>query len=219
MDDEEKLVGIVTVDDIIDVIEEEASEDIYALAGTTEDPEAVHAPMRMVFRRLPWLMVTMLGEFLIAWTIRGYEQSLLAVVFALVLFIPVIMATGGNVGTQSLAIAVRSIALGESAGRNMYQVIGREALVGAMLGLACGLFTGLAAALWLGMYALGLIILIAMTITLTFSAVLGALIPMAFKAAGRDPALASGPFITTLNDITSVTIYFVLATQLLHLFR
>ena len=213
------LVGIVTVDDVIDVIEEEASEDIYALGGTTEGPEAAPAPFSMMFRRLPWLLVTILGELFTARVIRGYEQNLLSIVFALILFIPVIMATGGNVGTQSLATMVRSIALGELAGRSITRIIAREALVGAMLGVACGLFTGLLASIWLGTYAVGLVIVISMTITLMFSAVLGSVIPIGFKVSGRDPALASGPFITTLNDITSVTIYFMLATQLLHLFQ
>lgn len=215
IDEAEKLVGIVTVDDVIDVIEEEASEDIYLLSGTTEDPEAVHAPANMTVRRLPWLLVTIIGELMVAQVIRGFEEQLLSVIFALVLFIPVVMATGGNVGTQSLAMTVRSLALGELVGKSIYRLIGREVLVGVMLGMACGFFTGGLAALWLGDFGLGLVIFISMTVTLMFSAVMGSLIPIGFKALGKDPALASGPFITTLNDITSVTIYFLLAMQLL----
>lgn len=217
VDGKEKLVGIITVDDIIDVIEEEASEDIYALGGTTEHPEAVHTPIPAAMRRMPWLLITVIGEIFTARVIKGYELTLQEI-FALVLFIPVIMATGGNVGTQSLATTVRSIALGEQAGRSVWQVIRREAAIGVMLGVTIGLFTAAIAVKWIGAPALGLVIGISMTLTLTFSAVLGVLIPILFKALGRDPALASGPFITTLNDITSVTIYFLLAIRLIHLF-
>lgn len=218
VDESDKLVGVITVDDIIDVIEEEASEDIYALGGTTEDPEAVRSPLPSAIRRLPWLLITVIGEIFTALVISGYEVTL-EQVLALVFFVPVIMATGGNVGTQSLAMMVRSIALEEQAGRSVKQVILREGATGILLGVMIGIFTAIIASIWMHMLSLGLVIAIAMTLTLTFSAMLGALIPLIFRSLGKDPALASGPFITTLNDIVSVTIYFILATQLLHLIR
>lgn len=216
VDEQERLVGIITVDDIIDVIEEEASRDIYALAGTSEDPEAIRTAVPSVVRRLPWLLITVVGEIFLARVISGYEltlQQVLAVVF----FIPVIMATGGNVGTQSLATMVRSIALGEQLNKTVWQAISREAIIGFLLGVPIGVFAGGIALLWQHNIVLGVVILISMTLTLTLSAVLGALIPLIFKWLGKDPAYASGPFITTLNDITSITIYFMLASQLLHL--
>ncbi|MDD3928005.1 MAG: magnesium transporter [bacterium] len=125
------------------------------------------------------------------------------------------MAAGGNVGTQSLASMIRSIALGSLTIRQIPAIIGRETIVGLLLGLASGVLVGLVAQIWLGQWQLGLVIGLSMSVTLALASVMGTTIPLAFRWAGRDPAFASGPFITTLNDIISIFIYLILASLLI----
>jgi len=213
VDSNQRLVGVVTIDDVVDIISEEASEDIYRLAGTQDEREIVD-PLKLAAKRFPWILIGLVGELLNGRVIKGFSPSLSEVI-AVSFFIPVIMAAGGNVGTQSLASMIRAIALGSLTIRQIPAIIGRETIVGLLLGLASGVLVGLVAQIWLGQWQLGLVIGLSMSVTLALASVMGTTIPLAFRWAGRDPAFASGPFITTLNDIISIFIYLILASLLI----
>jgi magnesium transporter len=208
-----QLLGIITVDDIIDVIEAETTEDIYKLAGTTEIEAGRNLPdiLSEVVKRIPWLFVLLFTSLLSGSVIQNFEQMLESVV-ALSFFIPVLMGTGGNAGTQSLTVVVRGLALGEINNRELGRAILDEIKVGLFLGFVCGLIITLIALLWQGDYILGLVVGGAMFWTVLIAALLGTLIPLVINYFGADPAVAAGPFITTLIDVSGLFIYFSLAT-------
>ncbi len=219
VDAQGKMLGIVTVDDALDVMEAEATEDIHKMAGITtsanEEDVLLSAPVwKAAARRLPWLIICLAGDLISGSVIKGFEAALQAVV-ALAFYIPVLMATGGNVGTQSLAIAVRGLATGDMNKKTFARHIAKESLAGLWLGLICGPIVGLIAWLTQGDLALGLVVGITMWLTLTLSALVGMLIPVLFHAVNVDPAVASGPFITTVVDINALLIYFFLSTTLM----
>lgn len=213
VDDENRLLGIVTVDDVIDVIEEEATEDIYRMAGTAV-PEAeglIDGILKRAKGRLPWLLGLLLGEMVAANVIEGFKETLQSVV-VLAYFIPVLIGMGGNVGTQSLAIAVRGLATGELETRKLRSALARELKVGLVLGLGSGVAVFLVVMAWQRLPAIGLIVGVAMVLALVSAAFLGTLVPFVLHRFGVDPAVASGPFVTTLMDILGLLIYFVTAT-------
>jgi len=217
VDDDGVLKGIVTVDDVIEAIEEEVSEDMFRIAGTGEkDP--IHGSIRKkVWLRLPWLMVTLLGGLAICRVVGGFQGSISKVV-ALASFLPLIPLMGGNVAIQASTIIVRGIATGDIVRGNLARVIGREILVAAIMGTICGLVAAGMAQLLHGAPILGVVIGTAVFSAVVVAATLGTLMPLLFHAIGIDPAVAAGPFVTILNDLTSVTIYLTLATLLiLHL--
>lgn len=212
VDDKDHLLGIITVDDIIEVLQEEATEDIMKLSGTVETIDIEKkGPYQRALRRLPWLLVALFGEIISGGVIDGFSHALEAVV-ALSFFIPVLMDMGGNVGTQSSAIIVRGIATGNinpyEIGKNLF----RETVVGVLVGVFSGLMVAGIAVLWQKIPTLGLVVGTAMTITLTTAAIIGTLIPLTLNRLGKDPAVASGPFITTALDISGLFIYFGSAT-------
>ncbi|MGI6713321.1 MAG: magnesium transporter [Bacillota bacterium] len=213
VDNENSLVGIVTVDDIIDVINEEVTEDIYRLAGATEiDLEA--SPIKQIVgslrSRLPWLLVTLAGGLLAGRIIRVLEAELQAVV-ALAYFIPLLTGMGGNVGTQSSTLTVRGLATGQINAQEIFLTVGREALVGTAVGLICGIIVTIVAYFWQKSLLLGLIVGGALLGNMFTAATMGTLVPMVFKRLGIDPAVASAPFISTSIDITGLLIYTGLA--------
>jgi magnesium transporter len=214
VDQDMRLLGVITVDDLVDVLEEEATEDLLRLSGSVGEPEEADSLVVQAAKRLPWLLVAIGGEMITANVIMGFEIILSRIV-ALAFFIPVIMATAGNVGTQSLAGMVRGITLGEADVRDVAAILWREARVGVMLGVTCGLVVGVLARLWGQQPVLGLVVGVSMAIALVIAAALGGLIPLVLKWFKRDPAYASGPFISAINDVTSITIYFLLATLLM----
>jgi len=209
------LIGIVTVDDVIDVIYEEASEDIFLLGGTTELAEHEQNVLAKTLQsRLPWLFVTLLEGLIAGQVLRSLESELTAVV-ALAFFIPLLTGMGGNVGTQSATIAVRGLAVGQIDTRDVFRVAGRETLTGIMLGLINGLIVAIVAILWQNSLVLGLIVGLAMLANMTTAALMGTVVPIAFKRVGVDPAVASAPFITASIDITGLLIYSTLASLLI----
>jgi magnesium transporter len=216
VDANNRLLGIVTVDDIIDVIEEEATEDIYRMAGTgaDEEEELAASPWVKARRRLPWLGVLLVGNFLSANVIQGFTSTLERIV-ALAYFIPVLMDMGGNVGTQSFAVVVRGLSTGEIDTRRLLRTVLREAEVGVLVGAIFGTAIALIASLWQGSPMLGLVVGLAMGITLITAAMVGTFVPLVFDRVGVDIAVASGPFITTVIDVTGLMIYFWLATTLM----
>jgi magnesium transporter len=211
VDKTNKLVGIVTVDNILDIVVEEASEDIYHMAGVKEDG-LLHRPISVVTRlRLPWLIICLAGGMVAARIVGAFEEALAAVVI-LAAFIPVIMGMGGNIGTQSSTIVVRGLAIGSIDIKNIWGILWRELRVGLLIGIICGIAVGVIAQIWRGIPDLGIVVGTSMTATITVAAFLGAFLPIVFQRFKIDPALASGPAVTTLKDITALLIYFGIAT-------
>ncbi len=220
IDDAERLVGIITVDDVIDVIEEEATEDILRFAGMTdEELEYQEEPLiisvyHSVRARLPWLVITIFGGLLSAFVISGF-QGALAADQTLALFMPLLAGMGGNVGTQSSTLTVRNIALFDIKGTVMWRTLLQEIVVGFFVGLICAGIVGLLSYFMRGRYLLSLIVAVAMWANIVTAATIGTIVPLVFKRIGVDPAVASAPFITTTIDITGLSIYFTLATALM----
>ncbi len=214
VDEKGSLRGIITVDDILDVVEEEATEDIYRLVGTSEvrGTDMVNASvLNVVTRRLPWLLVCLVGGLLSGSVIQVFEKTLQAIVM-LAIFIPVIMDMGGNVGSQSSTVFVRGLATGEIEANEVWGYFLKEVRIGFTMGFICGIMIGLAAIFWQNSITLGLIVSITMFVTITLAAVIGTLIPLLFWKMGVDPAITAGPFVTTIKDVTGLLIYFYTAT-------
>jgi magnesium transporter len=213
-----KLLGIVTVDDCIDILEEEATEDFFKMSGTSFAEEYARKPLYQIARiRLPWLITCLIGGFFSAFVIKSFNFVLNEVI-ALASFIPIIMGMGGNVGTQSSTATVRGMAIGTIDYKKPYRVVLRETLIGLIMGMVCGLITGTLTVLILGgeKFMLGIVICLSMLVALTVATFIGVVSPLIFRRLNIDPAIASGPFITTTVDITGLTIYFTLATILIH---
>lgn len=210
-----QLVGIITVDDIIEVIEDEATEDIYKMAATTDVYDVKGGLLSIVKKRIPWLLILLVGDLLSGSVIKNFEASLQAIV-ALAFFIPVLMDMGGNVGTQSLAVVVRGLATGKLYLSNYLSHIWREIKVGLIMALILGLAISAIVLYWQGDPKLGIVVGVSMFATLLTAIIVGTSVPFIMDAVGVDPALASGPFITTIVDITGLFIYFYMATILIN---
>jgi magnesium transporter len=211
------LVGQILVDDIIDVFEEEASEDILKMAGTTEEELVYGSKIFRISRaRLPWLLTNLFGGILTGyflWLFRVTVQDVLA----LITFIPVITAMGGNVGIQTSTIMVRGIAVRKVLPENMFDVLLKEIKIGAIIGLVCGVVAGVVANFWHHKPLLGVVVGMAMFFAITVAAITGALAPVFFQKVRVDPALASGPIVATVVDIAGIIIYMLIATMFLKL--
>lgn len=205
------LLGRIMHDDVVDVIEEEADEDILRLAGA-EEPELVYTNkiFSIASARLPWLVANAFGGLVsgsLLWRFRlGFPHML-----TLMIFIPVIAAMGGNVGTQSSVIVIRGFATGRVDLKNLGRVIVKELSIGLIMGSLCGLTVGVFARLWQGDAILGLTVGTAMAAAMVVSTMMGVLIPSFFRLVKIDPALASGPLVTTSNDIIGISIYYMVA--------
>ncbi len=214
-----RMLGIITVDDILDVLQEEATEDIYRLAGASEveGVELIDASVRQVVsRRLPWLFISLIGGVFAGSVIGAFENTLETLV-VLAFFIPVIMDMGGNVGTQSSTIFVRGIATGEIESDEVWLYFYKEVRVGMVMGLICGIIITFVPLLWQGDIYLGLVVGFSMSITVALAALIGTLVPLLCNKAGIDPAITAGPFVTTIKDVTGLVIYFGTATIFLDL--
>jgi magnesium transporter len=212
VDSENKLVGVITVDDVIDVIKDEATEDVYRLAGVSIDDGVLTPPGDSLRRRLPWLLLNLVTAFAAASIVGLFTRTIESVVI-LAAFMPVVAGMGGNAGTQTLAVIVRGISIGELQWSNARQALVKEALVGLGNGLALGLVGAIGA--WVvtgGNWPLGFILMAAMIINMFVAAVAGTLIPLGLRAMKVDPALASSVFITTLTDLFGFLSFLGLAT-------
>lgn len=217
VDDDGRLIGILTTDDIIRVIQSEASEDIAKLAGTSADELQSRSVLNIVRLRMPWLIVTVAGGMLLSGVIRGFEDTLRQLI-ALASFTPLIAGMGGNVGTQSSTIVVRGMATGEIPPERERSTIWRECRTGMVLGLVYGLVaSGAAWALYHSVMParFPLVVGFAMWISMTVAGTMGAAVPFALKRFGTDPANATGPFITTCTDLLTNVLYLSVATVIL----
>ena len=214
VNDRHEMLGIITVDDIIDVIDEEASDDYSKLAGLSDVDDVESSPFKAAKKRLPWLiMLLFLG--MITASLMGQFEATLEKVALLALFIPLISGTSGNSGTQALAVAVRGIATGEIGGKSKIKMLFREVLTGLITGIVCGVIVVGIIFFWKGSLIIGLLVGAAISISILVATIAGSFIPLLIHKLGADPAVASGPFITTLNDVTSILIYLGLASMFL----
>lgn len=236
VDDEDRIVGIARVDALMDIVDEEASEDIYRQAGLAFTGEEVsrstailQSPLRMIlWLRMPWLLVALAGGLAAGAVIDQFEETLEAVII-LAFFVPAIMDMGGNVGTQSSTIFVRGLALGHIDEKTARSHILKEGLVGATIGVLIGAVAGTAGFVWANFFwagtetvagpavatEVGIVIFVSMVVTCFVASLVGYVVPYISHVLDLDPAAVSDPFITTIKDITALVVYFGLATLLL----
>jgi len=218
VDHENKLVGIITVDDVVDVIQDEATEAVYRMAGVGGDDTVESPTMDSLRRRLPWLLVNLATAFLAA-SVVGLFENTIGQVVALAALMPIVAGMGGNAATQTLAVIVRGLALGELTWTNSRKALAKEALVGLSNGVALGAVAMLGAWLLKGSFLLGVVLALAMIVNMFVAATAGTLIPLGLRALKVDPALASSVFITTLTDVFGFLSFLGLATLFLPYLR
>ena len=213
-----KLIGIITVDDVIDVIREEATEDFLQMAGAGKDNEILLKPLHQkIFLRAPWLFASWIGGVAAMFIINGFEHELQKVL-ALASFIPIIAGMGGNIATQSSTIVVRGMATGRVNMPQFFHIVGRETLVGTALGVIFGLLLGLMALVQYSTPSyLGIVVGISVFAVMVMAATLGTVIPMLLKRFHIDAAIATGPFITTAIDVLGISLYFYVAKYMLNI--
>jgi magnesium transporter len=211
IDDSDRLVGVITVDDIVDVIAEEAEEDMRALGGVPAEEELSDSVWETAKRRFPWLFANMITAFVAASVIRLFESSVAQMV-SLAVLMPIVASMGGNAGTQTMTVAVRALAMCELGRANAWRIVRRELFVGLMNGIAFALIMGVIAATWFSVTDLGLVIGLAMLTVLTAAALGGILIPLLLTRLGIDPAVSSGPFVTTITDVVGFFSFLGIAT-------
>ena len=213
VDDEGRLVGVITIDDAMAVLDEEHEEDIMRLAGVGEGSLSDRV-IETTKQRLPWLAVNLVTAVLASLVIAQFEAAIAQVV-ALAVLMPIVASMGGNAGTQSLTVAVRALATKDLTGANLWRVIRREVAVGLINGLAFAVIMGIVGILWFGSPQLGGVIATAMVINLVIAGLAGIVIPVILEKVGVDPALASGAFVTTVTDVVGFFAFLGLAVMVL----
>jgi magnesium transporter len=211
VDEADRLVGVITVDDVVDVISEEADEDLKALGGVQAEEELSDSVWDTVKGRFPWLFANMLTAFLASLVIRQFETSLEKMV-ALAVLMPTVASMGGNAGTQTMTVAVRALATRQLGRGNALRIVRRELMVGVMNGVGFALIMGMLAAAWFQVADLGIVIGMAAITVLIAAALGGILIPLTLERLGVDPAVSSGPFVTTITDVVGFFSFLGIAT-------
>jgi magnesium transporter len=211
VDTENRLVGVITIDDVVDVIEEEADEDLKALGGVTSDEELSDSVWSIARGRFNWLLVNLATAFL-ASSVLGLFEGQLQKMVALAVLAPIVASQGGNAATQTMTVAVRALATRELGSNNAFRVVMREGLVGLVNGFAFAVITGIAAVAWFRIPALGVVIGLAIICNLVAGALGGILIPMVLERVRADPAVASGTFVTTITDVVGFFSFLGIAT-------
>ena len=211
LDTQDRLVGVITVDDVVDVIEEEADEDLKALGGVTSDEELSDTFLTIARGRFNWLLINLATAFL-ASSVLGLFEGQLEQMVALAVLAPIVASQGGNAATQTMTVAVRALATRELGSSNAWRVVIRETLVGLVNGIGFALITGIAAVAWFKIPGLGVVIGLAIIVNLVAGALGGILIPMALERVRADPAVASGTFVTTVTDVVGFFSFLGIAT-------
>lgn len=209
-----RLIGVITIDDAMAVLDEEHGEDMLRLAGVGEDSAMSDGPLATVKQRLPWLVVNLFTASISAFVISRFEGTIAAIV-SLAAVMPIVASTGGIGGTQSLAVSVRALATRDLTSANAARVVRRELMAGLLNGLGLALILGLGGALVYGEPRLGIVLGLAMIVNQIVAALGGVLVPLTLERAGLDPALASGTFVTTLTDVMGYLAFLGLATVLM----
>ena len=210
VDDFQRLRGVVTADDVFDIVEEEATEDMQRMVGLSGEESAETPWMHSVRNRLPWLFFNLGTAFLAGWVVSLFESTI-ARYAVLAVFLPIIAGQGGNAGTQTLTIMVRSIALGELPEKHHHAILLKEIIVGLLNGLAIGIIVGAVSWLWKSDVILGVITFAAMVLNMVAAGVAGVVIPLGLKALRIDPALASAIMLTTVTDVVGFFLFLGLA--------
>ncbi len=214
VDESQKLLGIITIDDVIDVIREEATEDIYLSQGVPLE-ERVDTPWYASLKgRMPWLYFNLLTAFVSASVVGAFESTI-AKYAVLAFFMPIIAGQGGNAGMQTVTIVTRGIALGEVPRGEGWRILRKELLLGLLNGLAMGIVVGAVGFIWKRTFSLGLVVFLAMTFNMIIAGVVGTVIPLGLRAIKQDPALASSIFLTTFTDTLGFAFLFLLARALI----
>ncbi|WP_070329154.1 magnesium transporter [Exiguobacterium aurantiacum] len=217
IDSDDHLLGIITVDDVMDVIERETTEDFEELSATKGSSDINMGPVEAAKKRAPWIISLMFLGMITASTIGGFEDTLETIVL-LAVFMPLVMGSAGNAATQSLVVAVRSIALGTINRKNVAKMIRREFGTGVLLGLACMVVIFGVITVLYDSALIGMIVGLSIFASLSVATIVGTLVPLLINRLKLDPAVASGPFITTVVDNLGLIIYFTVATSLLRFF-
>lgn len=218
VDSDGVLVGIVTVDDVLDVAQEEATEDFQRLAGVVPvEIDYARAGISLLWRkRIGWLLILLVADFLSSNVIAFYEEAIESVV-ALAFFIPMLIDSGGNTGTQAATLIIRGLATGQLATRDWLRVLGKELAVGLLLGVTLGLVVYLRGYFWRGGPEVGLVIGLTMVALVVWANLIGTVLPLLLSRLRMDPAVVSSPFITTAADVTGLLIYFNIAKWVLEI--
>jgi magnesium transporter len=214
VDEDNRLLGRITVDDVVDVIREEAEHSLLAPAGLSEEEDIFAPPVQTSRRRSLWLAINLVTA-LIAASVVGLFESTIEKVVALAVMMPIVAGMGGNAGTQTMTAVVRGLALGIVSESNARRVLLKELAVGALNGMLFALAVAVVAIVWQKNLMLALVIALAMLINLVFAALSGALIPIFVRRLGIDPAIASGVILTTVTDVVGFFAFLGLATLLL----
>ncbi|HWI63164.1 MAG TPA: magnesium transporter [Symbiobacteriaceae bacterium] len=222
VDQQDRLVGVITVDDVLDVMEEEATEDALRMSAVTPDEEDPGATdfganiWKLVKPRLPWLIALLFLEVVSGKVVEHFQANIPAATLVLLtIFITTMAGEAGNAATQALAVVVRSLATGEIETKDIFRVVWRELRVGVTAGIICGIVLAGIAFFMKGSLALALVVGLAIAINIPVAKIMGAFFPILITRLGIDPAVASGPFITTVTDVTSMLTYFGIATLIL----
>lgn len=211
VDESFRLLGVITVDDVIDVLQAEATEDMYLMQGLS-DEDRVYAPVsRSVQKRFPWMVLNLGTAFLASFVIGLFEASISRVVI-LATFMPIVAGMGGNGGTQTLTVVTRAIALGELSFAEGKVAILKQLSIGLINGVGVGMLTGAVAWLWKGNAYLGLVLFLALMVNLSIAGLVGAAVPLVLKALNLDPALGGGVIVTTFTDVCGFLVFLGLAT-------
>ncbi len=211
-----RLLGVITADDVIDVVEQEGTEDVMRTAGSDAEELERRSPTRIALLRLPWIMATMFIELLAGVVIHVFDATLTQVIL-LASFMPIISAISGNTGLQSATIIVRGLSTGQVRLTRWQSAVIRQGKTTLILGAAAGFTLGVIGAIWSGKLAFGLIILVGMFMAVNIAGVVGTVVPLISKSLGFDPALTSGPFETAFQDVVGISIFLGFATLLIKL--
>lgn len=214
----DRIIGVITVDDVIDAIVEEQTEDVQKLGAVQplEEPYFAAGFWSLARKRVGWLVFLFVGEMFTGTAMRAYEETLASAI-ALTLFIPLIISSGGNSGSQSATLITRALAVGDVEIRDAFRVMLRELGQGLVLGACLGAIGYVRALMWGNTSTLSLVVAITLVMVVLVGSVVGAMLPLVFKRLGFDPAIASSPFVASLVDVTGLVVYFNVARQLLQL--
>lgn len=216
VDQEKRLIGVISADKVIDVYEEEAQDDIAKLVGTGPEEIRTHSIKKIIALRLPWLFVSIVSGLLCAY-ILGIFHNGIQTVLSLFLFIPIVLGLSESTGIQGSTIVVRNIAIGNKSFKNLGALFLREIAVGIFIGGVCGIIVGAFALLWQGSHLLGLALTASMTTAIIISALIGLIMPLLFMKFKIDPAMASGPLVLAICDIQTLLVYFTISSLILSL--
>lgn len=209
-----KILGIITVDDVMEIMKEEYTEDMFRLAGLDEEEKVAGTIIGAIKSRLPWLLVNLVTATLAAKTVSLFENTIAQIV-ALATFMPMVAGMGGNAGSQTLTLIIRGIAIGEISYENQADILKKEIAIGIINGLCLGLVVGVLGYFWVGSLVFGFVIGTAMLLNLIVATISGYLVPILLKKVGIDPALASAVFVTTVTDVLGFFFFLGLATIML----